>query len=109
MGAPARSSVNAPITRQSEQHPPGSIIRSRQSLSSKNSAKSGFGANTSLHLESTPDICALLSTYLSALPEPVLLPALFRPIWDRCGLDEDEVDTLELKRSSLFDVFRLPS
>ena len=81
----------------SEQQPPGSTIRSRQSLPSKNSAKSGFGANTSLHLESTPDICALLSTYLSALPEPILLPALFRPIWDWCGLDEDEVDTLELK------------
>ena len=81
----------------SEQQPPGSIIRSRQSLSSKDSAKSGFGANTSLHLESTPDICALLSTYLSALPEPILLPALFRPIWDWCGLDQDEVDTLEFK------------
>ena len=81
----------------SEQQPPGSIIRSRQSLPPKNSAKSGFGANTSLHLESTPDICALLSTYLSALPEPILLPALFRPIWDWCGLDEDEVDTVELK------------
>ena len=82
----------------SEQQPPGSTIRSRQSsLPSKNSAKSGFGANTSLHLESTPDICALLSTYLSALPEPILLPALFRPLWDWCGLDEDEVDTLELK------------
>ena len=82
----------------SEQQPPGSIIRSRQTLSSKNSAKSGFGANASLHLESTPDICALLSTYISALPEPILLPALFRPIWDWCGLDEDdEVDKVELK------------
>ena len=82
----------------SEQQPPGSIIRSRQSLPSKNSVvNSGFGANTSLHLESTPDICALLSTYLSALPEPILLPALFRPIWDWCGLDEDDVDALELK------------
>ena len=81
----------------SEQQPPGSIIRSRQSLPPKISPKSGFGANTSLHLESTPDICALLSTYLSALPEPILLPALFRPIWDWCGLDEDDVDTVELK------------
>ena len=81
----------------SEQQPPGSIIRSRQSLPLKSSAKSGFGANTSLHLESTPDICALLSTYLSALPEPILLPALFRPIWDWCGMEEDEVDTSELK------------
>jgi hypothetical protein len=93
----------------SEQQPPGSIIRSRQSLPSKNSAKSGFGANTSLHLESTPDICALLSTYLSALPEPILLPALFRPIWDWCGLDRDEMDTLEFKCSSLSDVVCLPS
>ena len=79
----------------SEQQPPGSIIRSRQSLPPKNSPKSGFGANTSLHLESTPDICALLSTYLSALPEPILLPALFRPIWDWCGLDQEDVDTVE--------------
>ena len=51
----------------------------------------------SLHLESTPDICALLSTYLSALPEPILLPALFRPIWDWCGLEEDEVNAIQLK------------
>ena len=81
----------------SEQQPPGSIIRSRQSSPTKNPSKSGFGANTSLHLESTPDICALLSTYLSALPEPMLLPALFRPIWEWCGLEEDEVDELQLK------------
>ncbi|KAF8809781.1 hypothetical protein BYT27DRAFT_7009657, partial [Phlegmacium glaucopus] len=59
----------------------------------------GFGANTSLHPESTPDICALLSTYLSALPEPILLPALSCPIWDWCGVEEDEVDTLQLKLS----------
>jgi hypothetical protein len=81
----------------SEKQPPGSIIRSRQSSPPKHPAKSGFGANTSLHLESTPDICALLSTYLSALPEPILLPALFRPIWDWCGLDEDDVEIVEPK------------
>jgi len=81
----------------SKQQPPGSIIRSRHSSPPKNPVKSGFGANTSLHLESTPDICALLSTYLSALPEPILLPALFRSIWDWCGLEEDEVDTSQLK------------
>lgn len=79
----------------SEQQPPGSIIRSRHSLPPKSPLKSGFGANTSLHLESTPDICALLSTYLSALPEPILLPALFRPIWDWCGLENDEGDGLQ--------------
>ncbi|KAF8810396.1 hypothetical protein BYT27DRAFT_6494310 [Phlegmacium glaucopus] len=27
-------------------------------------------------------MCALLPIYLSALPEPILLPALFHPIWD---------------------------
>jgi hypothetical protein len=75
-----------------EQQPPGSIIRSRHSLPPKSPLKSGFGANTSLHLESTPDIWALLSTYLSALPEPILLHALFRPIWDWCGLENAEVD-----------------
>ena len=79
----------------SEQQPPGSVIRSRRSSPLKIPIKSGFGANTSLHLESTPDICALLSTYLSALPEPILLPALFRPIWDWCGLElEDEEESL---------------
>ncbi|KAF8809756.1 Rho GTPase activation protein [Phlegmacium glaucopus] len=81
----------------SEQQPPGSFIRSRHSLPPRNPVKPGFGANTSLHLESTPDICALLSTYLSALPEPILLPALFRPIWDWCAVEEDEVDTSQLK------------
>lgn len=81
----------------SEQQPPGSIIRSRNSLPPNNSPKSGFGASTSLHLESTPDICALLSTYLSALPEPILIPALFRPIWDWCGLEKDEVDGVQSK------------
>jgi len=53
---------------------------------------SGFGADTSLHLESTPDICALLSTYLASLPEPILLPTLFRAVWDWCGVAEENND-----------------
>ncbi|KDR82056.1 hypothetical protein GALMADRAFT_240517 [Galerina marginata CBS 339.88] len=81
----------------SEEQPPGSIIRSRsRQQSSEDNLKSqfttiaGFGAQTSLHLESTPDICALLTTYLSALPEPILTPLVFRAIWDWCGLDQEE-------------------
>jgi hypothetical protein len=31
-----------------------------------------------------PDICALLCTYIHALPEPVLNPALFDLLWVRC-------------------------
>ncbi|KAF9055579.1 hypothetical protein BJ165DRAFT_429749 [Panaeolus papilionaceus] len=54
----------------------------------------GFGAATSLHLESMPDICALLSTYISSLPEPVLPPFLFRALWELCGIEEDEVAKL---------------
>jgi hypothetical protein len=76
----------------SEQQPPGSIIRPLQPLPSKNSAKSGFGANTSLHLDMRSPVNFL------ALPELNLLPALFRPIWDWCGLlNEDEVDAFKPK------------
>lgn len=46
----------------------------------------GFGAATSLHLESTSDICALLTSYLSALSEPILPPSLFEPVWELCGI-----------------------
>lgn len=76
----------------SEVQPPGSIIRSRRSPSTPLSPAKGFGAATSLHLESTPDICALLTSYLSALPEPILPPYLFEPIWVMCGIE----DVLEL-------------
>ena len=84
----------------SEEQPPGSIIRSRQSSGQKGAPVCGFGAQTSLHLESTPDICALLTTYLSSLPEPILSPFLFLPIWDWCGLEDDEADTIQRQESS---------
>ncbi|KAF8954274.1 hypothetical protein BDZ97DRAFT_1866296 [Flammula alnicola] len=59
----------------SAQQPPGTMrVQSH--------TQRGFGSDTSLHLESTPDICALLTMYLSSLPEPILTPLLFRPIWD---------------------------
>ena len=70
----------------SEKQPPGSIIRSRQA-SSSSSCLEGFGAATSLHLESTPDICALLASYLAALPEPILPPDLFEAVWKLCEID----------------------
>ena len=38
------------------------------------------------------DICALLTTYLSSLPKPSLSPFLSLPIWDWCGLEDDETD-----------------
>lgn len=72
----------------SEEQPPGSIIRSRRSPSPSLSPAKGFGAATSLHLESTPDICALLTSYLSALPEPILPSYLFEPIWVMCGIED---------------------
>ncbi|KAF8873608.1 hypothetical protein CPB84DRAFT_1798280 [Gymnopilus junonius] len=80
----------------SEDQLPGSAIRSRQrSNTPKVHPKAGFGFNTSLHLESTPDICALLTTYLSSLPEPLLVPPLFRAIWDWCDIEHDEEDQVK--------------
>jgi RhoGAP domain len=40
--------------------------------------------SVNLVTESVPDICALLMTYISSLPEPVLTPALFDPFWTGC-------------------------
>jgi len=68
----------------SEEQPPGSIIRSRQSPSDLE----GFGAATSLHLESTSDICALLTSFLSALPESIVAPNIFEVIWKLCDVDK---------------------
>ena len=86
----------------SELQPQGSIIRSPQSAKSQPSAdanpcthsytgpvEEGYGSATSLHLESTPDICALLTSYLSALPEPILSEELFEILWVACGPEAD--------------------
>lgn len=51
------------------------------------------------HFESTPDLCALPTTYLPSLPKPILLPFLFLPIWDWCGLADDEADTIQRQES----------
>ena len=47
-------------------------------------APPAFGEGMSLRAESTPDICALLLTYLKELPEPVLTPYLFNAFWNWC-------------------------
>lgn len=83
----------------SEDQPPGSIIRSRQPSSHRPIPNAGFGSNTSLHLESTPDVCALLTTYLSSLPEPILPTSLFRPLWDWCELDDEDTEAMQRQDS----------
>jgi len=84
----------------SEEQLPGSVIRSRRpSSTSLHSSVEGFGAATSLHLELTSDICALLTSYLSALPEPILSPYLFETIWKLCGIQQQpQSDTPELRQ-----------
>ncbi|KXN82640.1 hypothetical protein AN958_02317 [Leucoagaricus sp. SymC.cos] len=47
---------------------------------------SAFGAQTSLHMETTENICALLRTFLQNLPEPILSPCLFEAVWSCCGV-----------------------
>ncbi|EDR07636.1 uncharacterized protein LACBIDRAFT_327503 [Laccaria bicolor S238N-H82] len=76
----------------SQRQPAGEGTRHRIPSGELPNPPSGFGADTSLHLESTPDICALLSTYLASLPEPILLPTLFRAVWDWCGVAEENND-----------------
>ncbi|KAK2464454.1 hypothetical protein APHAL10511_003602 [Amanita phalloides] len=47
---------------------------------------------TLLHLESTQDICALLTDYLCSLPEPILPPYLFDAVWEWARVDDDVDD-----------------
>lgn len=50
---------------------------------------STFGAQTSLHMETTENICALLRTFLQYLPDPILSPCLFEAIWNGCGVRQE--------------------
>jgi hypothetical protein len=43
-----------------------------------------FGEGFNLKGESTPDVCCLLSTFLMALPEPLIDPAFFEPLFRWC-------------------------
>jgi hypothetical protein len=47
-------------------------------------AASMFDRDISLESETMPNICALLVTYISSLPEPVLCPAVFEAFWSWC-------------------------
>jgi hypothetical protein len=56
-----------------------------------------FGEGFDLNGESTPDVCCLLSTFLMALPEPLIDPALFEPLFrwcvkPSCKRDEEKRD-----------------
>lgn len=56
----------------------------------------GFGADVSLQLESTADICALFTSYLSALPDPLVPAYLFDTIWVLCDLETSPSLTKDL-------------
>lgn len=63
--------------------------RSQQSQGRGSVASTAFGAQTSLHMETTENICALLRTFLQYLPEPILPPCLFEAIWNWCGIRQE--------------------
>ncbi len=83
----------------SEDQPNKGVVRFRHSSSYAHVPSAGFGSNTTLNLESTPDICALLTTYLSSLPEPILPLMFFHPIWYWCGLDNEDAETMQRQDS----------
>ena len=72
-----------------------------------------FGEGFDLQGESTPDVCYLLSTFLMALSEPLIDPALFEPFFrwfvkpsckrddERCNIEanyEDQSRITALRR-----------
>ena len=57
-----------------------------------------FGEGFDLKGESTPDVCCLLSTFLMALPEPLIDLALFEPLFrwcvkPSCKIDDEKRDS----------------
>ena len=71
----------------SERVPDGVILTPRP-MAAKRKLGMRWGEHISLHLEATADICAVTSTFLMALPEPVFPPGLFEPMWEWCGVEE---------------------
>lgn len=65
------------------------IARRRSRSISHHSSITAFGAQTSLHLETTENICALLRTFLQYLPEPILSPYLLDAIWNLCDIGKE--------------------
>ncbi|OJA19754.1 hypothetical protein AZE42_06787 [Rhizopogon vesiculosus] len=43
-----------------------------------------YGAKFSMHKQTMPDICAVLSTFISSLPHPLLDPRLYNGFWHWC-------------------------
>lgn len=43
-----------------------------------------YGAKFSMHKQTMPDICAVLSTFISSLPHPLLDPRLYGGFWHWC-------------------------
>ncbi|KAJ2917698.1 hypothetical protein MD484_g2742, partial [Candolleomyces efflorescens] len=71
---------------------PGDIIVTPRPKAAKRRLGTAFGGHISLHLETTSDICSLLSTYLMSLPEPVFIQgnSLFDAMWDWCEVGCDD-------------------
>lgn len=49
-------------------------------------APPSYGQSITVRTESTADICALLTTYLNSLPQPLVPPSLFTCFWQWCVL-----------------------
>lgn len=56
-----------------------------------------YGAKFSMHGQTMPDICAVLSTFISALPHPLLDPKLYGGFWHWCV--KPSVKREEVRRS----------
>ncbi|TFK67467.1 hypothetical protein BDN72DRAFT_842981 [Pluteus cervinus] len=62
-----------------------------------------FHTNTPLRMESMPNVCALLFTYLSQLPEPILTPSIYTSLWAWCvSGDLNAEDENYARRSSIY-------
>ncbi|KAA1476917.1 hypothetical protein DENSPDRAFT_743891, partial [Dentipellis sp. KUC8613] len=60
-----------------------------------------FGSQIALHIESTSTICALLSTYLKNMAEPILDSVLFTPFWQWCVKPSVQRDERRAQRAIL--------
>ncbi|KAG2037969.1 hypothetical protein BDR03DRAFT_956006 [Suillus americanus] len=61
------------------------------------SSSADYGAKFSMHGQTMPDICAVLSTFISALPHPLLDPKLYGGFWHWCV--KPSVKREEVRRS----------
>ncbi|KAG2102847.1 uncharacterized protein F5147DRAFT_639100 [Suillus discolor] len=61
------------------------------------SSSTDYGAQFSMHGQTMPDICAVLSTFISTLPQPLLDPKLYGGFWHWCV--KPSVKREEVRRS----------